>query len=399
MSHALISRNSDLKRLLDDGFELEVTPNGYLLLSHVPYVKAKAEVAYGTLISHLDLAGETTEKPKNHVALWAGEHPCYSTGAPINTLVAGPANDKIRERLQATFQFSQKPRPDGYIDYYEKMTTYARILEGEARAVDPSVTSRTARVVAQTADESVFCYVETASSRYGIVAVNDKLKGRKIAIVGLGGTGGYVLDLVAKTPVAEIHLYDGDGFHSHNAFRSPGAPSLEDLEKRPTKVERFAQIYSKMRRDIVPHPQHIDAKNVSDLKAMDFVFLCVDNGEARRLVVDFLVANNVSFVDVGMGLYLKGDAIGGGLRVTTSSGSSHEHLKRRIPLSDSDDNEYSRNIQIADMNALNAAFAVIKWKKLWGFYLDLQGEQNTVYGIGTNVVTNDEIPDEKVDSA
>ena len=32
------------------------------------------------------------------------------------------------------------------------------------------------------------------------------------------------------------------------------------------------------------------------------------------------------------------------------------------------DDDYNRNIQIADLNALNAAFAVIKWKKLFGFY-------------------------------
>ena len=40
---------------------------------------------------------------------------------------------------------------------------------------------------------------------------------------------------------------------------------------------------------------------------------------------------------------------------------------------------YSHNIQIAELNALNAALAVIKWKKLAGFYVDLEGEHFTVY--------------------
>jgi tRNA A37 threonylcarbamoyladenosine dehydratase len=47
----------------------------------------------------------------------------------------------------------------------------------------------------------------------------------------MGGTGSYILDLVAKTAVMEIHLFDGDDFNQHNAFRAPGAASLEDLEK------------------------------------------------------------------------------------------------------------------------------------------------------------------------
>jgi tRNA A37 threonylcarbamoyladenosine dehydratase len=51
-----------------------------------------------------------------------------------------------------------------------------------------------------------------------------------------GGTGSYVLDFVAKTPVKEIHLFDGDIFDQHNAFRAPGAPSGEELEQRLKKV-------------------------------------------------------------------------------------------------------------------------------------------------------------------
>ena len=75
--------------------------------------------------------------------------------------------------------------------------------------------------------ETPFNYIDTASSRAEIDVVTAKLaKLKRIAIVGLGGTGSYVLDLVAKTPVWEIHLYDGDAFLQHNAFRSPGAPTL-----------------------------------------------------------------------------------------------------------------------------------------------------------------------------
>ena len=76
---------------------------------------------------------------------------------------------------------------------------------------------------------------------------------QKVAIVGVGGTGSYVLDLVAKTPVREIHLFDGDDFLQHNAFRAPGAPSLEQLVAKPKKASYFKAIYDKMRTGIFVH--------------------------------------------------------------------------------------------------------------------------------------------------
>lgn len=75
--------------------------------------------------------------------------------------------------------------------------------------------------------------------------ITAKLAVEKLAIVGLGGTGAYVLDLIAKTPVKEIHLFDGDKFSSHNAFRAPGAASIDDLHKQNLKVEYLHAIYSR----------------------------------------------------------------------------------------------------------------------------------------------------------
>lgn len=55
-----------------------------------------------------------------------------------------------------------------------------------------------------------------------------------------------------------------------------------------------------------------------------------------------------------------------------------------------DRNEYDVNIQIADLNALNAALAVIKWKKLMGFYQDLDLEHHCTYTIGGNLLHNED---------
>lgn len=65
--------------------------------------------------------------------------------------------------------------------------------------------------------------------------------------------------------------------------------------------------------------------------------------------------------------------------------------KRRIPMSKADErNEYDRNIRTAELNAFNAALAVIKWKKLCGFYIDLEKEHHSTYTIDANEMTNED---------
>ena len=124
----------------------------------------------------------------------------------------------------------------------------------------------------------------------------------KIAIVGLGGTGGYLLDFLAKTPVVEIHLYDDDIFGTHNAFRAPGAASLDQRRAAVKKVDYYAEAYGRMRRGIRPHPVRVTADNVSELLDVDVVFLTMDSGPEKKTVVEALAAGGVPFIDTGIGV-------------------------------------------------------------------------------------------------
>ena len=72
----------------------------------------------------------------------------------------------------------------------------------------------------------------TFEPRAAIGPVQDRIRDQRIAIIGLGGTGAYVLDLVAKTPVMEIHLLDSDHMNWHNFMRAPSAPTAEEVELR-----------------------------------------------------------------------------------------------------------------------------------------------------------------------
>ena len=103
------------------------------------------------------------------------------------------------------------------------MSTHADMLLAYAQAVDPTAKVKTFPPIPTDEDESVFRYL-TATSRARISAITTNHL-EKVVIIGLGGTGSYILDAVSKTPVQEIHLYDQDIVFTHDASAPPGAAS------------------------------------------------------------------------------------------------------------------------------------------------------------------------------
>lgn len=390
MSAAPFSRNQDLKRLRDEGYFVQIQ-GGFLVMREVPYVGADRQVRTGTLISSLTMAGDETLTPDTHVVHFNGEYPCRTDGTPIEAIRHIAGDQDLGNGLRAKFGFSSKP-DGGYTDYYHKMTTYAAILAGPATVLKPDATARVFRVP-DDEEDSVFNYTETASGRVGIGALTELLETEQIAIIGLGGTGSYILDLVAKTPVREIRVFDGDEFLQHNAFRAPGAPSIGELREAPKKVDYLKGIYSRMHSGIIAHPISLTPATVHLLEGVTFAFLSMDAGEAKREVVARLEAIGASFVDVGMGLQLDEGSLGGILRVTASTPAKRDHVHQgRIPFTGGGaDDVYASNIQVADLNALNAVLAVIKWKKLRGFYRDLEGEHHCTYTTDGNSLINGDL--------
>jgi hypothetical protein len=119
------------------------------------------------------------------------------------------------------------------------------------------------------------------------------------------------------------------------------------------------------------HPYYLDAANVSELEGFNFVFVCVDKGEARKLIFNYLLAQGIAFIDVGMNLQLVKQSMKllGSCRVTIATPEKRDHLEQCVPMDDGDEDVlYRQNIQVADMNALNAQLAVMRWKQYCGFY-------------------------------
>ncbi|WP_327195929.1 ThiF family adenylyltransferase [Novosphingobium capsulatum] len=394
MSHRLIARSPDLLAMRNDGYNLEIR-NGYLLVKDVPYVTASATVREdGVLIAKLDTqvidGHERTRKPDNHVAYWTGEHPCHADGSKLRSFENPSEAQDFGGGVKADFTFSAR---NNYRDYEHKMLGYLGWIVGEARKLR-EVTAQTHPVYAtDEEDDDIFHYIDTASSRVHIGADNEKLEKQRVAIIGVGGTGSYILDLIAKTRVAEVRLFDGDRFDTHNAFRAPGAWSLTELEAKKSKVENLFDIYSKLRRKgLVKHDEPLTQDNLHLLEGITFAFISMDNGKAKRVIVDWLTSNGVMFIEVGMGIVRAPAGLQGIVRVVSCTPEKQDHINGRVSFSTDDEaeNEYSTNIQIAELNALNAALAVIRWKRMIGFYRDAGREYSTTYQIATGELCNEE---------
>jgi hypothetical protein len=394
MSLRPIARSHDLRRLRDRGYTLRLE-RGYLIVGDVPYVDSAGVVHHdGALVMALTLAGELTVAPEDHTTYFVGGIPCDTSGSPLTTIINNENAADLGGGLVAACYMSAKPTDGGgrYTDYYHKVTTYVGHIAGPAAALERSATPRRYRPITDDVENGPFHYSDTSSARAGIDALNVQLADERVGIIGQGGSGAYVFDLVAKSHAATIDTFDGDPFLTHNAFRAPGAVSLAELEAQPMKVNYLAAMYAKLRSGIVAHPYRIDESNLAELRDLTFIFLAIDDAPAKAPITAALVELQIPFVDLGMGVELIDGKLTGLVRATLVTPERHGHMNARIPTVEvvHDEDVYRSNIQIAELNALNAIMAVLLWKRYRGVYADTDGPLQTMFSIATNRMVNDE---------
>ena len=107
-------------------------------------------------------------------------------------------------------------------------------------------------------------------------------------------------------------------------------------------------------------------------------------------MIEFLTSHGIPFIDTGIGVQAADENLVGIVRATTVLPNKQDHIANRMPLADAAKDDYGTNIQIAELNALNGALAVIKWKKLFGFYADFRHEHHTTYTIEVNMLLSED---------
>jgi hypothetical protein len=105
----------------------------------------------------------------------------------------------------------------------------------------------------------------------------------------------------------------------------------------------------------------------------------------------WLRARGIPFIDVGMSLREGEAGLTGIAKVMAYLPGSDVALPARATVVPGED-DYSSNIQVADLNALNAILAVIRWKRHLGFYATHQPTNETVYKLYLNEIRNGDAP-------
>ena len=289
----------------------------------------------------------------------------HADGTPIESYIGGDgqtwSNISIRKGSQ--------DRPEDDVSARDLIHRYAKQVVG-------AVSEAGYYAPASLAVPSPFLIPNTFEARSEIGPVQDRIRTQCIAIIGLGGTGAYVLDLICKTPVAEIHLLDSDDLDWHNFMRAPGAPTVEEIEshreKPLCKVDYYHSKYASLRNGIHPHAVRVDSPSMFaeflSMHPIDYAFVCIDqlndsDSPRQDVVYEALSEANVPFIDSGVSITLEGRAVSGAVTTSAYAAGSLE-WKVAIPNAKVQGNLPGyRNVQLPEVNALAASLAVMEWRR------------------------------------
>jgi hypothetical protein len=174
---------------------------------------------------------------------------------------------------------SNKPACCYYDSLSQKILSYVHYISTPAINRYPGTSVRRGIEVKAAAQQSPLKIPDTLSSRGGFVDLSNKLRGLRVGVIGIGGTGSYVIDFLSKTHVAEVRIVDDDDFKIHNVFRSPG--SYLDEELGESKVVVFSNRYEGIHGNIIQKNERVTVENSQSLEGLDFCFVAVDNGASQ----------------------------------------------------------------------------------------------------------------------
>ena len=295
----------------------------------------------------------------------------HADGTPIGNYIDG--DEKTWSNISIKKGSQGSPEDDNSAS--DLIHRYAKQIVGAVSAAGYSETASLAK-------RGPFKIPNTFEARAALGPVQDRIRDQRIAIIGLGGTGAYVLDLIAKTPVPEIHLLDADDVDWHNFMRAPSAPTadeIESLRKYPlSKVTYYHSKYSSLREGIYAHAERVDGSSMFtkflSAHPVDFAFVCIDqrkdsDSPRQDVVYAALSEAGIPFIDSGVSIALDNGAIRGAVTTGAYSagclawkdGVPNARVRGDLP--------GYRNVQLPEVNALAASFAVMEWRRRTGQYV------------------------------
>ena len=197
--------DEQIARLQADGYDM-VLEGGHLVVRRLAYVGPSGLRTDGRLVLPVThIGGVVTDVSGDHRIWFAGEEPRDDRGGVLG---GGGQAHGFGNREVADFMLSFKPPSGVYACLSDKIRQYARILLSAARQIGSAVTDTPGGSFQVVPDDLPLVYPDTNATRAGLVDLNTLFRGHTIAIVGVGGTGSFILDHVAKTWVCLLYTSD-----------------------------------------------------------------------------------------------------------------------------------------------------------------------------------------------
>ncbi len=113
-----------------------------------------------------------------------------------------------------------------------------------------------------------------------------KLKNSKVAVIGLGGLGGSVCEMLARVGIGSLILIDGDSFEPSNLNRQIlSKEALMDFPKARAAKKRVNAINSQV--NVSCFSEYLDKSNMYEyIKNVDLAVDCLDSIESRFFLQD-----------------------------------------------------------------------------------------------------------------
>ena len=352
------------------GWRIEVSKNR-ISLSEVPYRQESGETGRCQITVDTQNDGLTMKTPEHvrnarHAATLtgvSGGRAYQANGEAVGNVIWTDGSD--------TCVISIMPDAGEYVNAWHALIVYATSVASPAGSVE------------QEQVERIFEFEIEGEDSREMKTWRDRARGQKIEIIGLGGVGLWILDLMSKTYVSEISIWDGDVIEGRNLLRVPGWASQEAIGRN--KAEYFGEHYQRYRKGISIHPEYWQQdkhRNVFDESS--FVFISVDDVDARTALCETLVQKGIPFIDVGMGIELEEGRVRGSCQVFYS-GENPGRWRTAIPTAEGPEGAKAYyDLQLADLGALNAALAVGVWRRHIEQYGDEERDWLTRYLIEEN---------------
>ncbi|MFO7897005.1 MAG: ThiF family adenylyltransferase [Candidatus Cloacimonadales bacterium] len=123
-----------------------------------------------------------------------------------------------------------------------------------------------------------------------------KIEAAHVCVVGCGGLGGYVLELLARLGVGEITVVDGDSLEESNLNRqilsreaNLGSSKVKAAEKRISSINSEIKLHA-LNKFLTPE------NAVEIISEMDLVIDALDSIETRKILAQACATENLVLV-------------------------------------------------------------------------------------------------------